>query len=199
MLGASDQSPRMFKSDFLDRFSRTHWLVVPTLYIPASLFLLYMAVLVNAVPALMLILLVPAGMISWTLVEYWLHRTFFHWVPQTIWGPRMHFIVHGVHHKWSEDPYRLVMPPAVSIPLFFIFLFFWTGVFGAAGWALHAGFTIGYMLYDMTHYYVHHAKPKNTYFKQLQQHHLSHHYNRQCGERRFGVSNLVWDRVFRTR
>ena len=32
-------------------------------------------------------------------------------------GARMHWIIHGVHHDHPNDPMRLVMPPAVSIPL----------------------------------------------------------------------------------
>ena len=32
-------------------------------------------------------------------------------------GARLHFLVHGVHHDHPNDPMRLVMPPAVSVPL----------------------------------------------------------------------------------
>ncbi len=28
----------------------------------------------------------------------------------------MHWIIHGVHHDHPNDPMRLVMPPAVSVP-----------------------------------------------------------------------------------
>ena len=33
----------------------------------------------------------------------------------------MHFIIHGVHHDHPNDKLRLVMPPAVSIPLAALF------------------------------------------------------------------------------
>ena len=34
----------------------------------------------------------------------------------------MHFIIHGIHHDHPNDRMRLVMPPAVSIPLAALFL-----------------------------------------------------------------------------
>src|SRR5215831_8982773 len=39
MLKASPESPRMFESDFVDFFSRTHPAVVPILFVPAALYL----------------------------------------------------------------------------------------------------------------------------------------------------------------
>ena len=198
MFGASEESPRMFESDFLDLFSRTHWAVVPLLYVPAAAYCFYRSVVILELPVWPCVALVVMGVIAWTLTEYWLHRTFFHWVPETKWGPKMHFFVHGVHHDWPNDRYRLVMPPAVSITLFFLFLGIWVALLGAWGWAVHAGYTIGYMLYDMTHYYVHYGKPKSKFIKLLRRHHMSHHFNEKYHERRFGVSNRFWDRVFRT-
>lgn len=198
MFGASDDSPRMFESDFIDFFSRTHWAVVPGLYVPASAFLIYQSLAVYEVSWWVTALLVLGGAVAWTLTEYWLHRTFFHWIPQTSWGPRMHFLVHGVHHDSPNDRYRLVMPPAVSITLFFVFGALWYLVLGAYGWAFHAGFTIGYMVYDLMHYYVHHGKPTSKTVKLLRRHHMSHHFNEKFHERRFGVSTRFWDRIFRT-
>jgi sterol desaturase/sphingolipid hydroxylase (fatty acid hydroxylase superfamily) len=109
----------------------------------------------------------------------------------------MHFLVHGVHHKWPRDKYRLVMPPAVSISLFFIFLAIFLVLFGATyAWAVHAGYTAGYMTYDMTHYYIHHFNPKSDYGRRLKKHHMLHHFKDDT--KRFAVSNMVWDRVFGT-
>jgi sterol desaturase/sphingolipid hydroxylase (fatty acid hydroxylase superfamily) len=198
MFGASEESPRMFESDFFDFFSRTHFLIVPLLYVPASIALAAYSVVSLGVGLLTTLLLVVGGIVAWTLTEYWLHRTFFHWEPDAKWGPTMHFFVHGVHHKWPRDKYRLVMPPAVSITLFFGFLAIWWLLLGDYGLAFHAGFVVGYMAYDLTHYYVHHGKPKLTYFKKLRRHHMSHHFNDKYKEARFGVSTRIWDRVFGT-
>lgn len=198
MFGASEESPRMFKSDFLDIFSRTHFLIVPLLYVPASLFLLYQSIFIHEISVLFSLGLAALGFIAWTLTEYWLHRTFFHWKADTWWGPKLHFFVHGVHHDWPHDKYRLVMPPAVSITLFFVFLGLYLLAFGPYGWSFHAGFVVGYMVYDLTHYYVHHGKPGLKHFKLLRRHHMSHHFNKRFSEKRFGVSTRVWDRIFGT-
>jgi len=196
MLRATPESPRMFENDFIDLFSRTHFAIVPILYVPASIALCWYSVARIGVGLLTTLALVLCGIVTWTLTEYWLHRLFFHWEPKFFWGPRMHFLVHGVHHTWPRDKYRLVMPPAVSITLFVVFLSFFVLTMGSLGWAMHAGFTVGYMTYDLTHYYVHHGSPSTEYGRRLKKHHMLHHFKEP--ERRFGVSMKLWDYVFGT-
>jgi sterol desaturase/sphingolipid hydroxylase (fatty acid hydroxylase superfamily) len=196
MIKATPESPRMFESDFVDFFSRTHPVVVPVLFVPAVLALAWYSVAETSVTAVQTAALVLAGFASWTLAEYWLHRTFFHWRPGGRWGERLHFLVHGVHHTWPRDKYRLVMPPAVSISLFFFFLALFYGTLGAWCWGFHAGFAAGYMGYDLTHYYLHHYNPKSNYFLQLKKHHMLHHHKDHS--LRFGVSSRIWDKVFGT-
>lgn len=194
---ATPESPRMFESDFLDFFSRTHPAVVAVLFLPTALALFMHSVIRVGVPAFQSLGLAIGGFVTWTLMEYWLHRTFFHWVPKGTWGERMHFLVHGVHHNWPKDKYRLVMPPAVSISMFFIFYGLFRIVVGPTYiWGFHAGFTVGYATYDLTHYYIHHYNPKSKYGLALKKHHMLHHFKDH--DSRFGVSSKFWDRVFGT-
>ena len=186
----------MFESDFFDFFSRTHFSIVPTLFVPASGVLIWYSIAGAGVGPLMTLLAVLGGFLAWTLSEYWLHRLFFHWQPTFRWGERMHFLVHGVHHTWPHDKYRLVMPPAVSITLFVVFITLFRSTLGNHAWAFHAGYTIGYMYYDLTHYYLHHGSAKTNYGRRLKKHHMLHHF-RDSGER-FGVSMKLWDYVFGT-
>ena len=61
------------------------------------------------------------------------------------------------------------------------------------------GFLIGYFIYDLTHYSLHHidtSKSKGTYFHKLQRYHNQHHFGGE--EAGFGVSSKFWDIVFRT-
>ncbi len=192
------ESPPMFDSRFVDRFSRTHWSVVPVLYVPAMLGLLALSALRMHVAVLPTLGLLLGGGVAWTLTEYWLHRLLFHWQPGGAFGERMHFILHGVHHKWPRDQYRLVMPPAVSISLFWLFLGLWRLVLGQYAFAFHAGFVAGYMFYDIGHYYMHHGHPSFEWFKQLRKHHMVHHSPKLENEKKFGVSTTLWDHVFRT-
>ncbi len=187
----------MFENDVVDFFSRTHPVMVPLVFVPLGLGCLYFGYAVHQVGALMSAGLFFAGLFVWTLTEYWLHRVFFHWEPPGRWGERMHFLVHGVHHKWPKDKYRLVMPPAVSITLFFVFLgIFYLTLGNRLVWPFHAGFVIGYMAYDLIHYYVHHYNPKSAYWLRLKKHHMLHHF--KTPDERYGVSMKAWDFVFRT-
>jgi sterol desaturase/sphingolipid hydroxylase (fatty acid hydroxylase superfamily) len=187
----------MFESDLVDFFSRTHPVTVPILFVPATLALLWYSVAHAGASAPITAALFVAGFVSWTLSEYWLHRLFFHWQPGGKWGDRLHFLVHGVHHEWPRDKYRLVMPPAVSISLFVIFLGLFLLTFGPTwAWGFHAGYVSGYMAYDLTHYWIHHYNPRSDYGRRLKKHHMLHHF--KDPRSRFGVSNMVWDRVFDT-
>lgn len=187
----------MFESDFIDLFSRTPWTIVPGLYVPGAAFLFWGSMHYAGLSVLLTAALTLGGFVFWTLSEYWLHRLFFHWEPGGKWGDRMHFLVHGVHHKWPKDKYRLVMPPAVSISLYFIFgaLFYFT-LGPVYAWGVHCGYVIGYMFYDITHYYIHHVSPKSAYGIRLKKNHMLHHFKDHG--KRFGVSNMVWDKVFGT-
>ena len=192
------ESPPMFDSRFIDRFSRTHWSVVPALYAPAMLVLALYSVTRAGVSAPLTLGLAAAGALAWTFTEYWLHRTLFHWQPAGVFGERMHFILHGVHHKWPRDQYRLVMPPAVSISLFWLFLGLWRLTLGQHAYAFHAGFVAGYIFYDLSHYYMHHGHPSATWLKNLRKHHMVHHSPKLEHEKKFGVSSTLWDHVFGT-
>src|SRR5579859_7340591 len=148
----------MFESELLDKLSRVHPIVPPLIFIPAIVAMLVEGVVHGAggfTPLWML-----GGYFFWTLTEYWLHRLVFHFEPEKGLGARLHWIIHGVHHDHPNDPLRLVMPPAVSIPLgaaVFGVLYVIFGRRYAPG--LGAGFFAGYLIYDMTHYYLHHFRP----------------------------------------
>jgi dihydroceramide fatty acyl 2-hydroxylase len=141
--------------------------------------------------------LAAAGYALWTLFEYWLHRLVFHFEPQEGLGARMHWIIHGVHHDHPNDPMRLVMPPAVSVPLAALVFGLLYLAFGRdAAPALGAGFFTGYLVYDMMHYYLHHFRPHGRLGRMLRERHMRHHF--QDDTRGFGISAPYWDEVFRT-
>jgi sterol desaturase/sphingolipid hydroxylase (fatty acid hydroxylase superfamily) len=189
-------SPPLFKSRFLDFFSRIHPAVPALLFGPAIVALLTLGSR-EGQGALELAGLAFAGLVLWTFAEYWLHRKVFHWDPDHPLGHRLHFIIHGVHHDHPNDRLRLVMPPGASIPLASLFFgLFWL-LFGMpAALPLFAGFLIGYLIYDYTHYYLHHVVPKSTLGKRLREQHMRHHF--QDHRFGYGVSSPLWDVVFRT-
>jgi dihydroceramide fatty acyl 2-hydroxylase len=189
-------SPRMFESDFLDRLSRVHPSVPLVIYIPAIAVLFAMGE--RAVTALEAVGLLAAGWLFWTLFEYWFHRVVFHFEPEFGWGQRFHWIIHGVHHDHPNDPLRLVMPPSVSVPLAAALYGLFVLVLGAGpGQVFTAGFLSGYLVYDMTHYHVHHHRQRTRLGKLLRELHMRHHF--QDDTKGFGISAPFWDVVFGTR
>jgi sterol desaturase/sphingolipid hydroxylase (fatty acid hydroxylase superfamily) len=197
MMRATPESPRMFETDLFDFFSRTPPLMVPLLYLPGSLLPLIYGIRAGLVTWTASCLLFALGFVAWTLTEYCLHRTVFHYQHNSPLGERVHFLIHGVHHTWPRDKYRLVMPPAVSLSLYILFGLFHRWILGPNWmWPYQGGFVAGYLFYDMTHYATHHLRPITAYGKRLRRHHLLHHFKNPNS--RFGVSSPLWDWVFGT-
>ncbi len=185
----------MFDSDWLDRLSRVHPVVPLIVFVPAIAVLFALGQ--EGVPALEVGAWVFGGYVLWTLTEYWMHRLVFHFEPEEGIGARLHWIIHGVHHDHPNDPLRLVMPPSVSVPLAALFCGTFLLVLGTpSGWLVGAGFLVGYLIYDMTHFHVHHHKPRTRLGRLVRELHMRHHF--QDDTRGFGVSAPFWDYVFRT-
>ena len=189
-------SPRMFESDWLDRLSRVHPFVPPVIFGPLIVGLTIFAATRRGL-ALGAGLLV-AGYFLWTLTEYWMHRLVFHFEPEDGIGARLHWMVHGVHHDHPNDPLRLVMPPAVSVPLAAIFVVAFVAIFGTPlAWAVSAGFLAGYLAYDMLHYALHHHRqPRTALERRLRELHMRHHFEDDSNG--YGISAPWWDVVFGT-
>ena len=188
-------SPPMFESGLLDRFTRVHPAVPVLIYLPVIALLFVTGI--GRLGFLTAAGLALGGYAVWTLTEYWLHRVVFHFEPDDGIGARMHWMIHGVHHDHPNDPLRLVMPPSASIPLATLFVIIWQIVFGyGGGFAVSAGFLAGYLGYDMTHYFVHHGKPRGPIGRKLRELHMRHHFEDDTTG--YGVSAPYWDRVFGT-
>ena len=189
-----NESPRLFKSDFLERFTHVHWIVPILLYVPGSIYFLTRPSHVTSGTKALLFL---GGIVVWTLAEYVLHRFVFHYQPSSAWGQRIHFLAHGIHYDYPTDATRLVMPPSVSLPLAVLFYFLFSLILPREFVPVFfAAFLLGYVCYDTLHYAIHHAPLNSRLGHWLRQHHLRHHYvDDQHG---FGVSSPLWDYVFRT-
>ena len=187
-------STRMFENNAMEFLSRVHPATPLILYLPLVVASIYFAFRYERLSILAIAGLFVLGVVMWTLIEYIIHRYAFHYEPKGRIGKQLHFIVHGVHHDYPNDARRLVMPPAVSVPLAIIFYALFALLFGRAAPAIWAGFAAGYVCYDSIHYAIHHFPMKSGISNRLKQHHLRHHfYDDHAG---YGVSSPVWDYIF---
>jgi sterol desaturase/sphingolipid hydroxylase (fatty acid hydroxylase superfamily) len=191
-----DESARMFQSDILEFFSHVHPSIPAIIYLPVIGYMSYEA-LGSGIGVSYAIPLLVLGLVVWSYTEYVLHRFIFHFIPKSEWGKQIHFMFHGVHHDYPNDSTRLVMPPVVSIPLALFFYFLFRNLLGAHYVPpFFAGFILGYLSYDLTHYAVHHFRLHGRISLYLKQHHMRHHYMDPDGN--YGVSSPMWDFVFGT-
>ena len=192
-----DETARMFKSDFLEFFSKVHWTVPLFIYIPVIGIFFYYSITNHNLPVLEMLELILAGVVAWTFTEYMLHRFVFHYHATSDFGKKITFIFHGVHHDYPNDTKRLVMPPSVSIPLAVGFFFLFKSMLGPVAIApFFIGFIAGYLFYDISHYAIHHFNMHGKFWLAIKNHHMRHHYKNP--KKGYGVSSPIWDVVFRT-
>ena len=72
----------------------------------------------------------------------------------------------------------------------------WLTIWAGAAVALLSGFLVGYLMYDMGHYHIHHHRSDNRLSLALRRYHYRHHF--QQSDRGYGVTSGLWDYVFRT-
>jgi dihydroceramide fatty acyl 2-hydroxylase len=191
-----EASPAIFPSPALDRLTRAHPATPALLFLPAVAILGFLGIRDSG--AADALLAGAGGYLFWTLCEYWGHRLVFHFEPEDGVGKRLHWMIHGVHHDHPNDPRRLVLPPAFSIPLALLFFGGFVAALGTPlAWSVAAGFYLGYVIYDTVHFLLHHTHPKGRVGHRLRELHMRHHF--EDHERGFGVSAPWWDIVFRTR
>jgi sterol desaturase/sphingolipid hydroxylase (fatty acid hydroxylase superfamily) len=185
---------QVFKNTFIEKwFAQAHpitpgiwfgWIVIWGLWSGATAF------------GLGVIPLFAAGFLITTLIEYVLHRWIFHFVPKNQKQRLQHFLLHGYHHEFMNDPMRLVLPPIGIWPVAAVFAVVWYFVFGAYWLPIYAGTAAGYIAYDWTHYYTHYFNPKGGPGRWLKRYHMLHHHD--SPNHRYGITSPLWDFVFGT-
>ncbi len=187
---------KLFDNPILERLTRSH------IAVPITLFVLYAGGLIiinlvnSSVQISLSILLFLCGWLTFSWVEYLVHRYLFHISTVTVAREKFQYAVHGVHHHHPKDKDRLAMPPVLSIAIATLLLFILKLFIGDFVYAFLPGFLVGYAFYLLIHYLVHiHRAPKNI-FRYLWINHGTHHYKN--GQIIFGVSSPLWDYVYGT-
>jgi sterol desaturase/sphingolipid hydroxylase (fatty acid hydroxylase superfamily) len=132
-----------------------------------------------------------AGLGTWTLVEYAVHRWVYHRVP-------FFEQLHDAHHA---NPRALIGAPSffsfgIVFGVFFA-PFLMVSLVAASGFA--SGALLGYIGYMLVHHLSHHMDPKlDTLLYQARIRHMAHHYY-QGTPGNYGVTTSFWDVVFSTK
>lgn len=186
---------QLFKNRYLEMLTKTHPLVIWSIYLPVIIFLLYHSTTIGF-STITVILYFIIGLASWTLFEYIAHRFIFHWISDNPKAQKIAYVLHGNHHHFPRDKQRLFMPPVPSIimsSLVFAIMYF---VLSKTVFMFFPGFALGYLMYGTMHYAIHAWHPPFKWMKPLwRNHHLHHYKESHLG---FGVSSTLWDHVFST-
>ena len=102
---------KVFKNPVLDKLTRTHIAWPLTIFYGLAAVLLFYTLYEGFIGAGASILLFVAGLLSFTLVEYLVHRYTFHMEADTPKKERLQYVLHGAHHDYPKDKTRLAMPP----------------------------------------------------------------------------------------
>ena len=128
------------------------------------------------------------GLMSWTGIEYVLHRFVLHGIdPFRRW--------HAQHH---QRPSALIAAPTILSASLIASLVFLPALLVLNGWragALTLGVLTGYVAYAVTHHATHHWRADNAWLAQRKRWHALHHHQVEhpgC----YGVTSGFWDRVF---
>ncbi len=130
-----------------------------------------------------------AGLVSWSALEYLVHRFLFHGVqPFRRW--------HAEHHA---RPTAFICAPTVvtaSVIATCLFLPAWLMGDACSACALTLGVLCGYLAYSTTHHAIHHWHAKGAWLRRRQRWHFVHHRaQRGCC---YGVTSGIWDTACRS-
>ncbi len=196
LMPRSSGTDELFRDSWMEKLTRTHISVPVTMHMLIVIIVSWFAV--GRVGWMAYLLLFAAGWLTWTFTEYWVHRYVYHVKTDKPWLLKIQHLGHGIHHQYPKDPTRLAMPPVPALILISLFyLIFWLIMRGYA-MGFFPGFLFGYVLYISLHYAEHRYKtPAFGPLKRLWKFHVLHHY-KYPETKAFGVSTLLWDRVFGT-
>ena len=121
-----------------------------------------------------------AGVVLFTFVEYWAHRTMLH-----------EWFSHSQHERHHTHPDEYVVFPFWYTPAMF------AGFFMVLPLPVFAGFVLGYCWFLTWHHVLHHTDLSRlpAFVTRYAVWHLAHHRRDDCN---FGITVPLWDFVFRT-
>jgi len=172
--------------------------VMPALvWLPIALGSILWGVRAGSLSGLQLAFFADAALLSWSLLEYILHRCLFH--PPECWKmlDRWAQAIHGKHHDEPGHPAFALVPPVNASVILLLLVGVFSLVFYLLGVPLRnlpvftGFFLLGYLAYEYLHLATHHRNPGTRLGRFLRRHHLRHHAQGRAGN--YGVTSHFWD------
>lgn len=188
---------KLFDNPILDLLTKSPWWLVPLVWVPVTLALLYFG---REAGGWEMLKHWSIGFITWVFIEYLFHRFALHQehsFPDNRVLRVLHFLNHGLHHCFPMDDLLIVYPPIFSWTMCGVFYKVFSCMFPTVEcYLVLAGFLTGYQWYDVMHYANHHRVWSWGYTTYMKKYHLIHHY--RSPNLGFGVTNPALDFVFGT-
>ena len=129
------------------------------------------------------------GLLAFSFIEYFFHRWMFHTrVPLFEQG-------HRTHHEQplGYDSLPFFLPAVVLLALAGLFVLIMPVGFALM---LAASITLGYIIYGLSHFIIHHVRFKRPLLRRSAGAHHVHHYHPDSN---FGLTTPLWDVLLGTR
>lgn len=141
---------------------------------------------------------VPLALLYWSLIEYLIHRFYFHWVPKNEILRAITGSFHLYHHENPKDLEVIntgwVTGILGSLFHFSVFKYlFQLSFIGAL--EVTFGFILVFYFYEWVHYLVHQKIFTNPLLRYLQNFHLTHHVS---PKKNYGQITPIWDYLLGT-
>lgn len=139
------------------------------------------------------IVFIIAGITTWTLLEYLIHRFLGHQKK----GKNIIRKEHKRHHA-EADYFAAIYKKLILAILFLSFSTLLTGLLFTfkMGFLFSVGLAGMYFIYEITHRRFHIKEPVIRYGLRMRKHHFYHHFGNP--KLNHGVTTAFWDRIFGT-
>lgn len=195
----SEGQGTLFENSFLEPLTKAPPYVSATIYTLTVIALLIIGYRMQVVDNFWIGASIFVGaVLFWTFFEYFTHRYFFHldeYFPDSKIAATLAYTFHGIHHEYPRDKGRIIMPPVPGLMIIAILYGIFLLLLGDYAYVFMPGFVTGYLLYTRIHYLTH-QPPVPSFLKAQYRHHSLHHY--KFPEKAFGISTMLWDRIFGT-
>jgi len=149
-----------------------------------------------SIPAI--IVLFSGGLLSWTFLEYFVHRFAFHSDAKKKYVPEVLSAYHMHHHRNPKEIDDLFMDLPMSVPIaaaYYGLAWLVLGSWQATAY-LFCGLISGYFVYEYVHYQTHHGACKSRPMKYMKRYHLGHHH--RSPDSCYGLTSPLIDILFGT-